>query len=447
MTTTTHLLDVAARLVELARGKGADEADALVLAGTAIDVEVQDGHADKVERAEGQDVGLRVIVNKAEAIVSGSRFDAASLERLAERAVEMAKVAPAEETAGLADAGALATSVPDLDLADGDEPDAETLIARACRAEEAGLGIAGVSRSSGAGASAGRRAIALAASNGFTGSYERTSRSISASMVAGEGTGMERDYDYSAVVHDSDLGSPEEIGQSAGSRAVRRLKPQKVSTCRVPVVFEQRLAGGLVGHLAGAINGSSIARGTSFLKDRLGEALFPDDVTVIDDPLRRRGLASRPFDAEGIATAPRAVIDKGVLKTWLLDCRTARKLGLQTTGHASRGPSSAPSPAASNLYMQPGRLSLEELIAPIKQGFFVTELIGMGVNGVNGDYSRGASGFWIENGKITYPVSELTIASNLIDMYRLVAAADDLKFRGSVNAPTIRIEEMTVAGR
>jgi len=447
MSDKAQLNDVAARLVDLARLKGADEADALVLSGAAVEVEVQDGHADKVERAESRDVGLRVIVNKAEAVVSGSRFDADSLERLAERAVDMAKVAPAEDTAGLAAAGQLAKSFPDLDLADAGEPDAEALIDMALRAEAAGLAVEGVSRSSGAGASAGRRSIALAASNGFSGSYERTSRGLSASMVAGTGTGMERDYDYSAAVHGSDLTAPEEIGHTAGERAVKRLKPQKMKTCKVPVVFEQRLAGGLLGHLAGAINGSSIARGTSFLKDRLDQPLFPANVTVMDDPLRRRGLASRPFDAEGCVTAPLAVIDEGVLATWLLDCRTARKLGLKTTGHAARGPSSAPSPSASNLYMQPGTISLDELIAPIAQGFFVTELIGMGVNGVTGDYSRGASGFWIENGKITYPVSELTIASNLIDMYRQVTAADDLRFRGSVNAPSLRIEEMTVAGR
>jgi PmbA protein len=442
-----NLLEVAARLVDLARRRGADEADALVLAGEAVDVNVQDGHADKVERAEARDIGLRVIVDKAEAVVSGSRFDAAALERLAERAVAMAKLAPADETAGLADAAALARTIPDLDLADAAEPDAAALIERARAGEAAGLAVAGVTRSSGAGASASRRTLALVASNGFAGSYQRTSRAISVAMVAGSGTGMERDYDYSAAVHDDDLAAPDAIGRTAGTRATARLKPQKVATCRVPVVFEQRLAGGLLGHLAGAINGSAIARGTSFLKDCLDAALFAETVNVIDDPLRRRGLASRPFDAEGSATGPRAVIAAGVLKTWLLDCRTARKLGFASTGHAARGASSSPSPSPSNLYMQPGTLSPAELMAPISRGLLVTELIGMGVNPVTGDYSRGASGFWIEDGKIAYPVSEVTIAANLIDIYRALTPADDLVFRGATNAPTVRIEEMTVAGR
>jgi len=439
--------DIASRLVELARKKGADEADALVITGTAIEVDVQDGHADKVERAESSDAGLRVIVNKAEAVVSGSRFDGDSLERLAERAVDMAKAAPADDTAGLADPARLAKRISDLDLADGEEPDAEKLMDLALRAEEAGLRVEGVSRSSGASASAGRRSIVLVASNGFAGSYERTSRGLSVSMVAGSDTAMERDYDYLAATHAADLKTPEELGHTAGERTVKRLNPQKVKTCKVPVVFEQRLAGGLVSHLASAINGNAIARGTSFLKERMGERLFPASVTVMDDPLRRRGLASRPFDAEGCAVKPRAVIDEGVLKTWLLDCRTARKLGLRTTGHAARGVSTGPSPSPSNLYMTPGSVSFTDLIAPIKQGFFVTELIGMGVNSVTGDYSRGASGFWIEDGKVTYPVSELTIASNLIDMYQGITAADDLRFRGSINAPSLRIEEMTVAGR
>ena len=442
-----NLVDVAARLVELARARGAGEADALVLAGAAIEVNVQDGHADKVERAESCDVGLRVIIDKAEAVVSGSRFDGASLERLAERAVAMARLAPADATAGLADPALLARTFPDLDLADAAEPDVVTLIERAQAGEASGLAVAGVSRSSGAGASAARRTMALVASNGFSGSYQRTSRSFSVSMVAGTGTAMERDYDYAAAVHDGDLGAPEDIGRTAGERAVARLKARKVKTCRVPVVFEQRLAGSLVGHLAGAVNGSAIARGTSFLKDRLGEPLFPESVTVVDDALRRRGLASRPFDGEGTATAKRALIEAGILKTWLLDCRTARKLGLVTTGHAARGPSSSPSPSASNLYMEPGTSSPADLIAAIGQGFFVTELIGMGVNPVTGDYSRGASGFWIDNGQLAYAVSEVTIASNLIDMYRTLTAADDLVFRSSTNAPTIRIEEMTVAGR
>jgi PmbA protein len=307
--------------------------------------------------------------------------------------------------------------------------------------------VAGVTRPSGSSASASRRDVALVASNGFAGGYRRTSHGISVSMVAGEGTAMERDYDYSSATHAGDLTPAETVGRTAGERAVRRLKPRKVATCRVPVVYEQHIAGGLVGHLAAAVNGTAIARGTSFLKDRLGTAVLPKGLSIIDDPLRRRGLASRPFDAEGAATAPRAVVEDGTLATWLLDCRTARKLGLATTGHAARGTSSSPSPSASNIHLMPGAQTPADLIGSLARGFFVTELIGMGVNGVTGDYSRGAAGFWIENGEIAYPVSEVTIASNLIDMYSRLSAADDLVFRASVNAPTVLIEEMTVAGR
>jgi PmbA protein len=258
---------------------------------------------------------------------------------------------------------------------------------------------------------------------------------------------MERDYDFTSALHASDLEAAEAIGRSAGERAVARVNPRKVATKRVPVVFDRRVAGGLIGHLAGAINGSAVARKTSFLKDKLGERLFASGIRIVDDPLRRRGLRSRPFDGEGVAGHRLAVVDDGVLKTWLLDCSTARELDLATTGHAQRGVSSAPSPGSSNLHLEAGRLSPEELIADITEGFYVTELIGMGVNQVTGDYSRGATGFWIENGQRTYPVSEVTIAGNLIDMFRALTPANDLEFRFGTNAPTLRVEGLTVAGQ
>jgi PmbA protein len=267
------------------------------------------------------------------------------------------------------------------------------------------------------------------------------------SAIAGDGTAMERDYDFTSALHASDLDAAEAIGRNAGERAVARINPRKVATKRVPVVFDRRVAGGLVGHLAGAINGSAIARKTSFLKDKLGERLFPPGIHIVDDPLRRRGLRSRPFDGEGVAGRRLAIVEDGVLKTWLLDCATARELNLATTGHAQRGVSSAPSPGASNLHLEAGRLSPDELIADITEGFYVTELIGMGVNQVTGDYSRGATGFWIENGRRTYPVSEVTIAGNLIDMFRGLTPANDLEFRFGINAPSLRVEGLTVAGQ
>ncbi|MFQ5972967.1 MAG: TldD/PmbA family protein, partial [Alphaproteobacteria bacterium] len=285
-----------------------------------------------------------------------------------------------------------------------------------------------------------------AGSNGFAGAYRLTRHGIGTSVIAGEGTAMETGYDSAAAAHAEDLRDPAEIGRRAGERAVKRLNPRKVETAQVPVVYESDIAGRLLSHLAGAISGPAVARGTSFLKDRMESQVFATGVRVMDDPLRPRGLRSKPFDGEGIAGRKRAVIEDGVLKTWLLDLASARQLGLETTGHAARGTSSPPSPAATNLYLEPGGASPDELMADIRAGFYVTTLMGMGVNQVTGDYSFGAAGFWIEDGEIAYPVSELTIAGNLKDMYRTLMPANDLVFRFGVDAPTVRIEGMTVAG-
>jgi PmbA protein len=265
-------------------------------------------------------------------------------------------------------------------------------------------------------------------------------------VLAGGSDGMERDYDYSSAVYAADLRSPEDIGRSAGERTVKRLGARKMPTGKLPVVFDPRVSGGLLGHLAGAINGASIARGGSFLKDKMGQQVLPKGFTVIDDPHRQRGLRSKPCDGEGLANQRRAFIEDGVLTSWVLDLRSARQLGLESTGHASRGTGGPPSPSITNFYLEPGKLSRQELIADIKQGFYVVELIGMGVNGVTGDYSRGAAGYWIENGEITFPVNEMTVAGNLKDMFLNLIAADDLVFRTGVDAPTLRIEGMTLAG-
>jgi PmbA protein len=318
---------------------------------------------------------------------------------------------------------------------------------RARTAEQAGLAVKGVSKSGGASAAAGIGGMVLATSTGFQGAYLGSSHSLSMTAIAGEGTGMERDYDYSTTPHASDLEKPEAIGRRAAERAVARLNPRKVATRKVPVVFDPRVAGTLVSHLASAINGASIARKTSFLKDKMGVKLFGDGVRIVDDPFRKRGLRSRPFDGEGIKGETLALIEDGVLQTWLLDCASARELGLATNGRAHRGVSSTPSPGTTNLYLEAGKLPPDELIADIKDGFYITDLIGMGVNGVTGDYSRGASGRWIENGKPTYPVSEVTIAGHLLDIFRNLTPADDLQFRYGVNAPTVRIEGLTVAGQ
>ncbi len=440
------LTDLAERLVAAARRAGADAADALALRSVSLAVEVREGAVEESERSEGDDVGLRAFVGRRQAVVSTNDIKANAAE-LAERAVAMAKVAPDDPFAGLADREQLACGFPDLDLLDPDLPTIAELEERARHAETAALAVKGVTTSGGASASAGIGGMVLVTSHGFAGAYLGSGQGISMTAIAGEGTAMERDYDYSSTVHGADLDSPEKVGRTAGKRAVERLNPRKVKSKRVPVVFDRRVAASLIGHLANAINGAAVARKTSFLRDRRGERLFRPGIHVIDDPRRLRGLRSRPFDAEGVATKQLAVVEDGVLASWLLDCATARELGLRTTGHAQRGVSSTPAPGPSNLHLTAGNDTPEALMADIAEGFFVTDLIGVGVNYVTGDYSRGASGFWIENGECSYPVSEVTIAGNLMDMFQALFPANDLEFRFGTNAPTVRVEGLTVAGR
>ncbi len=434
------------RLIAAAKRAGADAADAVAVRSLSLGIEVRDGGVEESESAESDDVGLRVFVGKRQAVVSTNDLTGDG-KALAERAVAMARAAPEDPYAGLADGKELARNFPDLDLIDPELPTVAALEKMARAAEAAGLSVKGVSKSGGASASAGIGGMVLATSTGFHGAYLGSRHSVAMTAIAGEGTGMERDYDFSSALHGSDLESPEKIGRTAGERAVARLNPRKVSTRKVPVVFDPRVAGSLVGHLSGAINGAAIARKSSFLKDRMGEKLFASGIRIVDDPLRKRGLRSRPFDAEGVAGTKLALIDDGVLKTWVLDCASARELGLTTTGHAHRGVSSVPSPGATNLHLEPGRETPDELIADIKEGFYITDLIGSGVNGVTGDYSRGASGFWIANGRRTYPVSEVTIAGHLLEIFRSLTPANDLEFRYGTNAPTVRVEGLTVAGQ
>src|SRR3984957_1049260 len=442
----SDLTDLAQRLVIAARKAGADQADALAVRSVSLSVEVRDGAVEESERSEGDDLGLRVIVGRKQAVVSTNDLKGDGFDALAERAVAMARAAPEDRFASLADAGQLARQLPALDLIDPDMPDVDALEARAREAEAAGLSVPGVTKSGGASASAGIGGLVLVTSHGFHGATIASRHGIAMTAIAGDGTGMERDYDFSSTLHASDLDGAQAIGRRAGERAVKRLNPRKVATRRVPVVFDARIPVSLVGHLASAANGSSVARKTSFLREKLGQKIFAAGIDIVDDPVRPRGLRSRPFDAEGIAGRRRHLVEDGVLKTWILDCATARELNLETTGHAQRGVSSTPSPGASNLHLAPGSKSPDELIADIEDGFYITDMIGMGVNLVTGDYSRGASGFWIEKGERTYPVSEVTIAGHLSDMFASLVAANDLVFRFGTNAPTLRVEGMTVAG-
>jgi PmbA protein len=429
-----------------ARRAGADAADAVFVASVAASVSYRLGRLEELERAESWDLGLRVFIGEKVAFVSSTDLARDTLAELPARAVAMARLAPEDKFAGLAPAERLAAPWPNLDLEDTQEPAAKVLIERAKAVEGAAMAVPGITNSEGGGASFGRSELVLATSEGFFGRYAGTSHGIGVAVVAGEGTRMERDYDSVSARHTGDLESAEAVGRHAGERTVARLDPRKAKSQAVPVVFEPRVSSGLLGHFAGAISGASIARGVSFLKGEMGKQIFASDIVIVDDPHRPRGLRSKPFDGEGVRNKRMPLVENGVLKTWILDCASAKQLGLETTGHAARGTGGPPSPSTTNLYMKAGTLSPEELIVDIAQGFYVTELIGMGVNMVTGDYSRGASGFWIENGKIAWPVSGVTIAGNLKDMFRRATPASDLVFRYGTNAPTLRVEGMTVAG-
>jgi PmbA protein len=439
-------LDTLSDLVAAAKRAGADAADALYVANASLSVSRRLGKIEQLERSEGVDLGLRVFCGRRQAIVSTTDPDPATFAALAERAVAMAKVVPEDPFGGLPDHFDPLRDAAAFELDDGEEPSAEALIARAAMAEDAALAVAGITNSEGADASWGRVRIALVTSTGFAGAYSRSSHSISCTALAGSGTAMERDYDWSSTVHLADLDDAAAIGRRAAERTVARLNPVRAKTARIPVVYDPRVSASLLGHLTGAINGAAVARGTSFLRDSLGKPVLAKGLVVRDDPTRKRGLRSRPFDGEGMAGIPRAIVEDGVLTTWILDWRSARQLGMSSTGHASRGTGGPPGPAATNVWLEPGSLTPTALMADIKEGLYVTDLIGMGVNGVTGDYSRGAAGFMIRNGQLAEAVSEITIAGNLKDMFLNMTPADDLVFKRGSDAPTIRVEGLTLAG-
>lgn len=443
---TADALDLLDDLIGKAKAAGADAADAVLFESTSLSHAQRLGNLERLEREESKDLGLRVFLGKHQASVSSTDLSSGALVELVARALAMVRGVPEDPYCGLAERGELAVVIPSLEIDDPGEPAPEHLIELARRCEEAARAVPGVTNSEGAEASWGRSRIALATSNGFQGAYARSNHSMAVSVLAGEGLGMERDYDFSSSVFGADLEDPAEVGRQAGERAVRRLGARKPKTGQVPVVFDPRVSAGLVGHLASAINGQAIARGTSFLKDKLGQRIFAAGIDIVDDPHRPRGLRSKPFDGEGLANRRMNIVEDGQLTTWILDLSSARQLGLASTGHAARGTSGPPGPTATNLYMAAGKMTPAELMADIDQGFYITEMMGMGVNSVTGDYSRGAAGFWIEKGELTHPVSEATVAGNLKDMFAALTPADDLVFKYGTNAPTIRVEGMTVAG-
>ncbi len=446
MLTSSQAAERAAALVERATRAGADAADAIYVADASTEVQTRLGKLEDVGRSEGEEIGLRFFVGRRVASVSSSDLSDTALTALVERASAMAREASEDVYAGLAPADRLFRGEqPDLDSDDGGDPLPTALRKRAEEAEDAARSIEGVTNSEGGSASAGRSVIALATSHGFAGAYTSSGYSTSASVIAGAGDTMQRDYAYHSARHEADMERPDEIGHRAGTRAVARLNPTGVRSGVMPIVFDPRVSSGMLSHLVGAITGSAITRGTSFLKDKLGERLFAPGVTISDDPLRPRGSRSKPFDGEGLPTVPRDIVADGVLTGWLLDSASARQLGLEPTGHASRGVGGPPGASTTNLFMCAGHVSPDALMADIGEGLYITELIGMGVNPVTGDYSRGASGFHIVDGRIGAPAAEITIAGNLLDMFASLRPANDLRFRTGVDAPTLRIDGMTAA--
>jgi len=431
-----ELLNQAEDLLRAAKAAGADVAETSMSVGMSISLQRRLGKIEETERAEGRGLGLRVFVGKQNASISAGSIDPAAFARLAEQAVAMAKVVPEDQYAEIPDAPPPIDAT-FLDLDDPVEPPMAVLISRAAAAEDAALAVQGITNSEGASASWGRSTSVLATSRGFAGHYTRSHHGISATAIAGAGTEMQRDYDYSAAVHGADLDDPAALGKRAAEQALARLHPSRPKTAKLPVIFDPRVSSSVLGHLTAAISGAAVARGTSFLKDKMGAQIFSAGITIIDDPLRVRGQRSRAFDGEGQPGQRRAFIENGVLTSWILDTRSANQLGLKTTGHAG---------GVSNFYLEPGDVTPAALMADIAEGLYVTEMMGGGVNGITGDYSRGAAGFMIRNGKLAEPVAEFTIAGHALSMFASIVAADDLVFKRGTNAPTLRVEGLTLAG-
>ena len=434
-------------VVAAALAAGADAAEAVGAERRSLSISVRLGELEEVEREESRDLGLRVFVGQRHATVSGSDISAEARGKLVERAVAMARLAPEDPYAGLADPDRLARGpLKDLDLYDPSEPDAETLETRARLAEDAARAVPKVTNSDGASGSWSAGTWRMVTSAGFSGLHRASSFSVGAAAIAGDEAGMETGYDGRSVRWQSALPDAVAIGEEAGRRAAGRLGARKIASTTAPVIFENRLAISLLSAMVGAVSGPAIARGTSFLKDKLGQAVFARGVTVTDDPHKLRGLGSSPFDDEGVANAPINLIDDGILTTWLLNSSSARQLGLSTTGHASRGLAGPPGVSTSNLTLAPGDRSQSDLMAEAKSGLLVTSMFGPSLNGNTGDWSVGCSGFWFEAGQIAYPVNEITVAGNLIDIYARLIPGSDLEFRGASNAPSLLVDALAIAG-
>ena len=439
--------ETAQNIIDLTLKAGASDCDVVLAKSHGKSISCRFQKIEDLDESNEKTIGIRALVDQRQAFVSSSDIETDNVDKLVTKCVEMAKLAPIDDTAVLGDSSLFEHDAPDLDLFEKEEVNTETLIEAVKECEDAALSVIGITNSEGAGASSSKGEFFLATSNGFQGGYQSSSSSVSCSVLAGQGQDMERDYEYAVKRHISDLPSAKEIGLTAAEKTLKRLNAKKISSTKLPVVFDKRISNDLLGYLAGSISGTSIARGTSFLKDSLGKQIFNKDVTIIDDPAINRGLGSKPFDGEGVKVKKRELVSNGKLNTWILNTSTAKKLGLKTTGNASRSVGSPPGVSTSNLYMTNGLKSYDDILSSINYGFYATELIGMGVNLVTGDYSMGASGMLIEKGEITHAVSEVTIASNLKEIFMNLSAANDLEFKYRSNAPTVLIESMTLAGK
>lgn len=443
------LNDLTQALIDAALKAGAGAADAIAVRGSSVTIDMRGGTLEQAERAEGVEIGLRVLIGGRQANVSASDTRPETISTLAERAVAMAHEAPEDPNVGLADPDQLIRDwdVSALQLCDpAGEPAPDALAQMAQEAEAAALGVSGVTQVQSASAAYSGRAVHIAASNGFSGGYKRTDTGVSCVAIADSGAGMERDYDGDSRVFAADLRDPAEIGRIAGERAVERLGARKPPTGSYPVLFDERISGTLIGHLLAAVNGASVARGSSWLRDKLGEVVLPEGLSIIEDPHRPRIGGSRPFDAEGLPTRRRAIVENGVLMGWTLDLANARKLGMQSTGNAVRGTSAPPSPGTWNIALTQGSHSRDDLIAEMGTGLLVTSMIGSTINANTGDYSRGAAGFWVENGEITYAVNECTIAGSLPEMLKAMIPGNDARTHLSRVVPSILVEGLTLAG-
>ena len=439
--------ETAQNIIDLTLKAGASDCDVVLAKSHGKSISCRFQKIEDLDESNEKTIGIRALVDQRQAFVSSSDIETDNVDKLVTKCVEMAKLAPIDDTAVLGDNSMFEHDAPDLDLFEKEEVNTETLIEAVKECEDAALSVKGITNSEGAGASSSKGEFYLATSNGFQGGYQSSSSSVSCSVLAGQGQDMERDYEYAVKRHISDLPSAKEIGLSAAQKTLKRLNAKKISSTKLPVVFDKRISNDLLGYLASSISGTSIARGTSFLKDSLGKQIFNKDVTIIDDPAINRGLGSKPFDGEGVKVEKKELVTNGKLNTWILNTSTAKKLGLKTTGNASRSVGSPPGVSTSNLYMTNGLKSYNDILSSINYGFYATELIGMGVNLVTGDYSMGASGMLIEKGEITHAVSEVTIASNLKEIFMNLSAANDLEFKYRSNAPTVLIESMTLAGK